>query len=299
MFLQYIENKLSLLNKTYKRTGDTFLLSQCINPLHDDTNGSFSINTDTGYAKCFACGYHVNKDYWVNGELSEDDLEELNRALKFKRLKEKLKNEEIGLTEVGLPVNDSEVLEGYRGLSKETLSTFGIYECHTGRLYENRVIFPMFENKTPVAFTSRANYESNAKYLHSKGFNAKDTLYPFDILKKYKPSTVVLVEGIIDCITLWELGIPSFCNFGVAYNFSTEKISKLLKCGVEEIVVAFDKDEAGKKAQINIVKELEKLEEFKVTLGELYEPLSDFYNSEYKDINEYYMKGRDEKSSTN
>lgn len=291
MFTQFIKNKLDLLGKTYKKTGDTFLLSQCINPLHDDTNCSFSINTATGYAKCFACGYHVNKDYWVDGKVSEEDLEEMNRALKFKRLKDKLKNEEIGLTEVGLPVNDGEVQEGYRGLNKETIDLFGLYSCQTGRLFSNRVVFPMYEKSIPVAFTSRANYESSAKYLHSKGFNAKTVLYPFDVLKSQKPDTVVLVEGIIDCVTLWQMGIPSICNFGIAYNFSSEKFAKLLECGVENIVVAFDKDTAGQTAQVTIIKELSSFEELKVISGDEYEPLYDFYNSEYKDINEYYMKG--------
>lgn len=290
MFTQHITNKLMELKVTWKRTGDHYLLCQCLNPSHSDSTPSMSVNTDTGYSKCFTCGFALHKDYWVDGVLDEDTIDELNRSSKYKMLKESLKKQEIGLQECGLPINDAEVHEGYRGLSKGTLSKFGMFTCNTGR-YADRVVFPFFENKSIVGFTTRANFECNTKYLHSRGFNNGETLYPLDVLKATKSNVVVLVEGIIDCITLWEMGIPSICNFGVANHFTPTKISKLLSCGVEEIVVAMDKDEAGKKAEEELIIILKDLEEFKVTKGSSYTPLNDFYNCESKDINEYYMRG--------
>jgi len=288
MFTQHILNKLELLSVAWKRTGTNYLLCQCLNPSHNDSTPSMSVNTDTGYSKCFTCGFTLHKEYWVDGVLDEEALEQINRASKYKLLKDSLKKQEIGLQESGLPVNDGEVTEGYRGLSKETLSTFGMFTCNTGK-YADRVVFPFYEDKLVVGFTTRANFECNTKYLHSKGFNNGETLYPLDVLKATKSNTVVLVEGIIDCITLWQMGIPSVCNFGVANHFTSTKIAKLLSCGVEEVVLCMDKDTPGQVAELELFKVLKSIEDLKVTLGRSYVPLSAFYKSEFKDINEYYM----------
>ena len=94
-------------------------------------------------------------------------------------------------------------------------------------------------------------------------------------------------------VKYWILFGIFFCGLFNPVNVSCDTLI------VEEIVVAFDKDEAGKKAQHEFVKELEKLEEFKVTAGQDYPPLQDFYRTEYKDVNEYYVKEIYEKSVAN
>lgn len=294
MFTQHITNKLTELRVTWKRTGDHYLLCQCLNPTHSDSTPSMSVNTDTGYTKCFTCGFVLHKDYWVDGVLDEDTLEELNRISKYKMLKDSLKKQEIGLQECGLPINDEEVPEGYRGLSKETFSNFGMFTCNTGK-YANRVIFPFFEKDKIVGFTSRANFVCNTKYLHSRGFNNSETLYPLNILKKAKSNFVVLTEGIVDTINLWELGAPSICNFGVAYHFSSTKISKLLSCGIEKIYVMFDNDVAGIKATKDFMEHKELLEYFEVLSAEKLPELKEFYQSGCKDFNEFYMRNKEAK----
>jgi len=290
MYLEHILNKLQVLNKTYKTTGEHYLLSQCLNPTHDDKQPSFSINTETGACKCYSCGYSVSPSFWVEGKLNEEELEELERRSKYLKLKEKLKREEVGLTEIGLPVKDQEVLDGYRGLSKDTLERFKMYQCFTG-LYKDRVIFPFYEKGKVMGFTSRANFECNTKYLHNKGFSPKELLYPIDVLKESKSNYVVLVEGVIDCINLWEVGISSVCNFGVAFNFSNNTIAKLLSCGVERIYVMFDNDVAGIKATADFISHKELLEHFEVLDAKELPSLKEFFESDCKDFNEFYTKG--------
>lgn len=287
MFEQYIIPKLKALNKNFKKSGDNFLLSQCLSPNHLDKHNSFSINTETGFGHCFTCGYKVDKDFWINGKISPEMKEEIERRSKYQALKEQLKNEEETLNPVGLPFKDEECPENYRGLTKETIDKFKLYKCNTGK-YKNRIIFPFLNEP---GFTSRTlEKNSRSKYLHNKGFNNKLILYPYSILQEAKPNFVVLVEGIMDCISLWQDTIPSICNFGIANVFSNTKIGKLLECGVETIYVMFDEDKAGQEAKERILNDKKLKEYFEVKDAKELKVLEKYYKSDYKDFNEYLIR---------
>ena len=287
MYTDIIKNKLDALKVSYKKSGDHYLLSQCLNPHHSDEHGSFSINTQTGYCKCFTCGFTIGVDFFTNGVMSEEQEEEMKRQATYYKLKEQLKRESKGLCKFsGLPLKGGETPEGYRGFTKDTIKKFKLYECNVGR-YANRTIFP-FDSE---GFTSRTHdKDSEVKYLHSKGFDNKHSLYPFDILKEARSDYVVVVEGIVDSISLWQDGIPSTCNFGISNNFSSYKIGKLLEIGVETIYIMMDNDEVGQKAEENLLEDYNLKEYFEVKSARELELLDEFYSSECKDYNEYMMK---------
>lgn len=291
MYTELIKSKLRALNISFKSSGTHYLLSQCLNPHHKDEHGSFSINTQTASCHCFTCGFKADSNFFTNGKVSEEQEEELKRQSDYFKLKEKLKNDAIGLNSFsGLPIKDNEVEDGFRGLTKETIKKFGLYECHTGR-YSNRVVFPFDNNE---GFTSRTyDKESKAKYLHSKGFDNKNSLYPFNLLKNDDRNYVVVVEGIMDCISMWQEDIPSMCNFGVADNFGNSKIGKLLECGIEILYVVFDNDAAGKEASEKLLNNKLLNEYFEVKEGKGLKELEGFYLSETKDFNEYIMERED------
>jgi len=292
MYSELIKTKLRSLGKSFKKSGDTFLLSQCLNPNHHDKHGSFSINTTNGYGHCFACDFTISKDLWIDGKLTEEQVEELDRQAKYFKLKEELKRESLGLHRIlGTPYRDAEVPIGYRGLTKDTIDKFDMYICFTGR-YKNRVIFPFYKDKKVFAFTGRTQEkESNTKYLHSKGFNNFDTLYPFDILKEANTNYAVLVEGIIDCISLWQDGIPSICNFGLTTKWSNKKIGKLYECGIETIYIMMDKDEKGQLAEAKFLSSENINSEFTIHSAKEIKELQGFYASSCKDYNEFIQKG--------
>ena len=74
---QLIFNKLKQLGRPYTNTGDGFIMCKCINPQHQDKTPSFSINLESMIGKCFGCGFSVGPKYWNDGELDEEELEEL------------------------------------------------------------------------------------------------------------------------------------------------------------------------------------------------------------------------------
>jgi DNA primase len=288
MLQQIIENKLNKLGVKYKHSGDGFLLSQCLNPNHEDQIPSMSINTRNGRAVCFTCHYHLDKDFWTDG-ITDIDEEELDRQALYNKLK-KPKTTEQTKHQVILPPKNEEVPEGYRGLSKEIIDKLDLYICKQGK-YKDRLIIPITYGEEVKAFETRALTDDiQPKYLHSKGMSSKELIYPYNLVDK---SYVVLTEGIFDAISMNDFGICSICNFGVAFNFNQTKINKLIELGVETIYISFDKDKAGIVAEQEFLKNEYLKEYFEVKSARLLPKLEEYYNSTYKDFNDYYknLKG--------
>jgi len=248
----YLKNN----NLKYKKSGDNFILAQCMNPNHTDSNPSMGINTQTGFGKCFSCGFSVNPNTWG----CEVDIDS-----KYQRLLDMLKKEEAK-AHTALPKNDGEVpLEFMRHIPKEMYEALNIYMCYNG-FYSNRIIFPFLSAdnvskgfSTRAIDTNEAKKRKMGKYIHSKGFKPSDVGYPLDVLlstnniyrDKLQDSlgrhkSAILVEGVYDAILLCSLGIPAVSNFGVGTNHLDESL--LLSLGINILYILMDKDEAGNTA---------------------------------------------------
>jgi len=286
MLEKIITTKLDKLSIKYSKSGEGYLLSQCLNPHHNDSKPSFSINTDTGFAFCYTCGYKLEKGFWLDKEI---DTEELERASYYQQLKNKLKGAEnikskyeVKASIILPPKNED--IKTYRGLSKQVINDLGIYVCRKGK-FRNRLIIPIKEKDEIVAFETRAlDSNTQPKYLHSKNFQVKDIIYP-----QLSNNYVILTEGIFDTLSFVDLGYSAICNFGVAYNMSNNKIKKLLEKGIETIYLGFDKDEAGRKAvelfkksELNDYFEVKTLNKFKDTM------IQSYMKSSYKDFSDYF-----------
>jgi len=285
MLKQIIEKKLQELNKEYKQTGDSFFLTTCLNPNHNDKKPSFSINIETGKAFCFTCGYSLDKEYWLNGIIENE--EEIERQIKLNRLKNKIaKPENKANHKIILPPKSSDIVDNFRGISNDLWKKLDCYVCNIGK-YRNRIVMPIKYNEEVKAFETRAlNDSTQPKYLHSKGFDAKSIVYPYNLLKGSQKPYVVLVEGILDAISGWEINIPTIANFGVAKNVNMNKINTLLQLGIDTIYVALDKDEAGSKGNIELLNSLYS-EYFEVKLGVTLPNLKEYYKSNSKDLNDF------------
>ena len=290
MLKQIIEKKLQELNKEYKQTGDSFFLTTCLNPNHNDKKPSFSINTETGKAFCFTCGYSLNKEYWLNGIV--EDEEEIERQIKLNKLKSKI-SKPINKSKhtIVLPPKSSDIADNFRGISNELWERLDCYICNTGK-YKNRIVMPIKYDDKVLAFETRAlNDNTQPKYLHSKGFDVKSMVYPYNLLKSSQKPYIVLVEGILDAISGWEINIPTISNFGVAKNVNMEKINTLLQLGIDTIYIALDKDEAGSKGSIDLLNSLYS-SYFEVKLGVTLPDLKEFYKSNAKDLNDFITANR-------
>jgi hypothetical protein len=83
-----ITAKLEVMKLKWKRTGDEYITSECLNPAHNDKNPSFAINTTTGGGKCFSCKFPVNVEFWLGGILDEEQLEDFLRSGMYSYLRD-------------------------------------------------------------------------------------------------------------------------------------------------------------------------------------------------------------------
>jgi len=121
--------------------------------------------------------------------------------------------------------------------------------------FRGRIVFPIHNHfGKPVGFSGRilpGAPDSLAKYINSPEtplFNKSRVLYGFWMSKKpiREASKALLVEGQMDFLQLWQSGI----NNAIATSGTslTRDHLRALARVAEELVVAFDKDDAGMKA---------------------------------------------------
>ncbi len=180
-----------------------------------------------------------------------------------------------------------------RGLSLETIKTFelgfappGIYPLSTyleeqgidvteafsigilkkgkdGRflpIFRNRIIFPIVDERgRTVGFGGRALGDTRPKYLNTPDsliFQKGKLFYGEALTKReiVKDRKAVLVEGYLDLIALYQLGIPNgIAALGTAF---TDFHAKRLKRWADTVVLVFDGDEAGRKASSRALEKL-------------------------------------------
>ena len=292
--------KLDKAHINYIHSGEGYIVAQCLNPKHQDRNPSFSINLEEGYGKCFSCGFSINSNYWLE-DMTGAEIEKLKDEIYKSTVKKRLYKKELEakledyreLPE--LPPSTGDIKRTYRGITVETYKELGAYGCKSGKYKDitgaekyikNRIIFPMKSLDGRVcAFNSRSIDGAIPKYLYSKGFQPKFNMYPY--YTELKKDYIVLVEGIYDAISLYQDGIQTHFNSGLAYNFSQEKLVKFMELGIETIYVMFDEDIRGIEASNEMLKHPSLNKYFEVKHGRELPELKPFYESGYKDYNDY------------
>lgn len=179
----------------------------------------------------------------------------------------------------------------FPNVTLEMLEEIGIADDKGECIFADRFVMPYFDAYGRViGWTGRlANYEEQAeqkyakpKYKNSKNtdkfFNKERTLYNWD--KASGCSTIYIVEGTMDALSLIEAGIPGVvATSGVAlsnYHLAMLKDKK--------IVLALDNDMAGKQAMIRLVTKHKDIKFYVCILDE------------YKDFNEF-LKHTDKPSN--
>ena len=148
-----------------------------------------------------------------------------------------------------------------KGYDKNTLVECGLvtYKENGNKYYDrfiNRVIFPIFDYRgNVIGFGGRVLDDALPKYLNSPdtlAFNKKYNLYGLNFARKnISNRTMILVEGYMDLISLYQYGIRNVCaTLGTAL---TLEQGKLLKRYVDTVVISYDSDEAGVKATLRAV----------------------------------------------
>lgn len=144
--------------------------------------------------------------------------------------------------------------KGYTEL--DMLSAGLIIKNEKGNFYDrfrNRIIFPVFDYRNRViGFGGRVLDNSKPKYLNSPEtpiFHKGTNLYGLNFASKdLKDRTLIIVEGYMDCISLYQYGINyAVASLGTAL---TPSQAKLLKRFADKVIISYDADAAGQNATL-------------------------------------------------
>ena len=190
----------------YEKSGKD-LVVKCLNPEHDDTNPSMRIDEGTGMFNCFSCGFKGNL-----------------------------------FTHFGRPQTG---LENAIALKKWDAFTWD------GGGYKGYIVFPLYKaDKRIFGFVGRYLGTDQQRMIDNK---PKYLLQPQGVKTPFIPSRakplngrVVIVEGILDAMNLWDKGLyNAVAAFGVN-KVTTQKLNSLKLQGVSGVDIMFDGDTAGR-----------------------------------------------------
>ncbi|MBQ7039247.1 MAG: DNA primase [Clostridia bacterium] len=140
------------------------------------------------------------------------------------------------------------------GFSEELLVDAGLLSrTERGSTYDrfrNRVMFPILDiTGSVIGFGGRVLDDSKPKYLNTADtpvFDKSANLYALNYAKNDKSGQVIVVEGYMDVVTLYQHGIErAVASLGTAL---TSRQARLLKRYAKEVVLCYDGDGAGVKA---------------------------------------------------
>lgn len=141
-----------------------------------------------------------------------------------------------------------------KGFSDEVILKSGLVtKKDNGAFYDkffNRLMFPIIDvYGNIIGFGGRILGDGQPKYLNSPEtdiFNKSRNLYNLNNAKQSKLREMILVEGYMDAIAIYQAGFHNVvASLGTAFN---ENHAKVLKAYADSVVLLFDSDEAGVKA---------------------------------------------------
>ena len=141
-----------------------------------------------------------------------------------------------------------------KGFAENLLVEVGlISRTEKGSTYDrfrNRVMFPILDVVgNVIGFGGRVLDDSKPKYLNTADtpiFDKSGNLYALNFAKNDKSGQVIVVEGYMDVVTLYQYGIErAVASLGTAL---TARHARLLKRYASEVVLCYDGDGAGIKA---------------------------------------------------
>ena len=152
-----------------------------------------------------------------------------------------------------------------KGFSVDEIVEGGLAVRRDGKIYDkfrNRVMFPIIDVRgNVIGFGGRImddNKEVNGykipKYLNSPetpAFDKGRNLFSLNLAKNAKASEIILCEGYMDVISVYQAGIKNIvATLGTAI---TENQAKLMLRYAGEILICYDSDEAGTKAALKAI----------------------------------------------
>jgi len=128
--------------------------------------------------------------------------------------------------------------------------------------FRNRLMFPVIDVRGQViGFSGRILDDGEPKYMNSPEtpvFNKSRNLFALNLAKKSKSAYIILAEGNVDVVSLHQAGFDgAVASLGTSL---TAEQARLISRYTKNVVIAYDADDAGKKAAQRAIGILDKLD---------------------------------------
>jgi DNA primase len=238
---------------------------QCLCIFHEDSSPSLSVNVVSGLYICYACGAKGNGKKLSEhlGVLPRHDANATIDSV-LGRLQE---YEESRKPKQYCRVDASHWEQHYRIIpnwadewQKRLGDTFS--DDLAGKFalgydsFRHELVIPIFDwdGSAESAVRRKLGKFDGPKYLYSKGFKTSHHLYgAWQVRAAHptkRPKRVAIVEGSIDALSLWGIGIPAVALLGSQLSPVQKRL--LYRLDAVEYVVMTDRDAAGAKAGMQI-----------------------------------------------
>lgn len=119
----------------------------------------------------------------------------------------------------------------------------------------NRLMFPIIDvSGRIIGFGGRVMGKGEPKYLNSPEtmiFNKSRNLYGLNFAKSTRRREIILVEGYMDMISIYQAGFHNVCaSLGTAFN---NEHAKVLKKYADDVIILYDSDTAGTNAALRAI----------------------------------------------
>lgn len=150
-----------------------------------------------------------------------------------------------------------------KGYSDDEIVKSGLCVNKNGKIFDffrNRVMFPVMDVRgNVIAFGGRDLGDGMPKYLNTGDtpvFKKRYNLFNLNIAKNIKTDFLILAEGYMDVIALYQGGFGNAVA-SLGTSFAPEH-SRLLKRYTQKVVISYDSDAAGRNAAVKAAAILKK-----------------------------------------
>jgi len=225
--------------------GGDRVLAQC--PFHADLDPSFSVNLATGLWFCFGCGAKGNAKTFAKkmrmGDITTPPPSMGRVRDRVKALRGKQDYEPPAEASITTMYPGEEVWKNFRDVDAAAVRR---WELGYDPMADALLIPVRAANRAPIGIIRRylAPLPDQPKYRYPFGFPRKSTVYGLHLITG---PWAVLVEGSLDAVAVDSIGYPCVAMLGS--RVSEDQAAAMRRVGITTLVLAFDNDEAGRKAQ--------------------------------------------------
>ena len=216
----------------------------CFSPEHDNRNTpSASVNVRKGLWVCYSCGRGGSVVSLLSGvQIADPSVSEYLSDVEadLRRLEQSAHQQQTRLPEAYLRLYTSNVHPAWveRGFSQQAIDYFSLgYDYETDCL-----TYPLRDLDGSLLGVVRRRLDGGRpKYLYPKGFDVHDLLFRYH--EAPHGDTLILVEGALDSIALYDAGLFALAIYGG--HLSEVQLHLLARRNPKLVILAFDNDEAG------------------------------------------------------